>query len=143
MKLDRTRSFARIVGELYTPADCDRPAHFQQDHRFFDSQDCEIVSGRPLTKNVPNSSPVRESSVLRPEEKSAIAKERESLLKIVIGMAIVGYTWNPSRARNEATRDIVNDILALGLSIDDDTVRKFLRQAAELLPTQPIDSEKE
>ena len=133
MRLDRTRPFGKIVGS-HQPAECDRPAHYEQDKRIFDSQDREIVSGQPLTTSVPNALGAIGASALRPEEKSAIAKERESLLKLVIGMAIGGYKWDPGQARNRATREIVDDVLAQGLSIDDGTVIKFLRQAAELLP---------
>ena len=59
------------------------------------------------------------------------AKERESLLKLVIGMAVRGYKFDPGQARNQA--EICDDILLLGLSIDEDTVRKYLKQASQLL----------
>lgn len=136
MRLDRTRSFGAIKGEAYTPAGCDRPAHFDQDGRYFDAQDREILPGQPLASDVASAPLAKDACALRSEQKTANTKERESLLKIVIGMAIGGYKWDPGQARNAATREIVDDILALGLSIDDGTVVKFLRQAAELLPRE-------
>ena len=52
------------------------------------------------------SSPPREE---RPKSAAAKAKERISLLKLVLGMAIGGYGYNPSALRNKATQDIVGD----------------------------------
>ena len=65
--------------------------------------------------------------------------ERESLLKLVIGMAIEGYKYSPDAARNTATADIANDLAKLGLTMTDDTVRKWLKQAAKtVLPERPL-----
>lgn len=61
-------------------------------------------------------------------------KERDSALKLIIGMAISGYRYDPKANRNEATRDIANDLDNLGIALDPDTVRKWLREAADLLP---------
>lgn len=61
-------------------------------------------------------------------------KERESLLKMIIGMAVGGYRYTPQAKRNEATPDIVNDLNVNGVALDPDTVRKWLKEAAELLP---------
>ena len=55
------------------------------------------------------------------------------MLKLVIGMAVGWYGFDPHQARNQATKEILDDIRSLGLSIDDDTVRKYLKQASELL----------
>jgi hypothetical protein len=62
------------------------------------------------------------------------AKERESLLKLVIGMAIVGYKYDPAKQRNAAISEIAGDLQTLGVSLDEDTVRKWLREGAGLLP---------
>jgi hypothetical protein len=61
-------------------------------------------------------------------------REQESLLKMVIGMAIGGYSWNPRAARNSATTDIADDLARAGVPLDADTVRKWLKKGAELLP---------
>jgi hypothetical protein len=64
-------------------------------------------------------------------------KERHSLLKLVIGMAIVGYKFDPKAQRNQATADIASDLERLGIPLDPDTVRAYLREAAELLEMLP------
>lgn len=61
-------------------------------------------------------------------------KSITSLKKIIIGMAIGGYGYNPQEKRSEIPRQIVEDIERSGLSIDVDTVRKWLRESAEILP---------
>jgi hypothetical protein len=67
-------------------------------------------------------------------ERGLSGKERESVLKLVIGMAVKGYSFNPTVARSTAASEITSDLAELGLSISDDTVRKWLKEAAELLP---------
>jgi hypothetical protein len=68
------------------------------------------------------------------DDKPLHTKERESLLKLVIGMAIKGYTYDPSAAKSDAPGEIVEDLAECGLEIDPDTVRKYLKMGAELLP---------
>lgn len=61
-------------------------------------------------------------------------RETDSLLKLVIAMAIRGYGHRPEAARSEATARIVQDLEALGIPLDPATVRKWLREAAQRLP---------
>jgi hypothetical protein len=61
-------------------------------------------------------------------------RERESLLKLVIGMAVGGYGYDSAAARSEHPAEIANDLATSGVALDVDTVRKWLKQAAELLP---------
>jgi hypothetical protein len=63
-------------------------------------------------------------------------RERDSVMKLIIGLAIGGYRYDPTAARNDAIRDICSDLSLSGLPLDPDTVRKWLREAAELLPRQ-------
>ncbi|WP_139189052.1 hypothetical protein [Thalassobaculum litoreum] len=76
----------------------------------------------------------------RPERKPDLStpelttRERESLLKLVIGMAVGGYGLDPVASRSNATSEIASDIQRVGLSLDEDTVRKYLREARALLP---------
>jgi hypothetical protein len=67
-------------------------------------------------------------------EKSLGTRERESLLKLVIGLAIGGYGYDPKAARSDKTTEIAGDLAEQGVALDEDTVRKWLRLAAELLP---------
>ncbi len=57
-------------------------------------------------------------------------RERDTLYKLVIGMAMEGYRYNPRAARNDATAEIAADLAKHGIEVSDDTVRKWLRQAA-------------
>ena len=61
-------------------------------------------------------------------------KERESVLKLIIGMAIEGYRYDPSISRSPTTKEITDDLSKVGLPISEDTVRKWLKEAAGLLP---------
>jgi hypothetical protein len=67
-------------------------------------------------------------------EKPVSLRERESLLKLVIGMATAGYKYDGKAPRNTATSEIASDLEQLGIGLDVDTVRKWLREAAEMLP---------
>ncbi len=69
-----------------------------------------------------------------PTEKPISPRERESLLKLIIGMAIAGYTYDPRISRNTATAEIASDLDRLGIGLDVDTVRKWLKEAAGTLP---------
>jgi hypothetical protein len=61
-------------------------------------------------------------------------KERESVLTLIIAMATKNYNYNPNNLRNEAIKRITSHVNDVGLSIDEDTVRKWLKEAAELQP---------
>jgi hypothetical protein len=62
------------------------------------------------------------------------ARERESLLRLIVGMAIKGYAYNPKAAKNTATKEIADDLRLLGLALDEDTIRKYLSEAKDHLP---------
>ena len=64
-------------------------------------------------------------------------KERNTLLKLVIGMAVEQYDYNPASARNQATAHIATDLETNGVPLDRDTILKWLREASELLPNEP------
>jgi hypothetical protein len=63
-------------------------------------------------------------------------REKDSLLKLIIGMAIGGYSYNPQAGRSGSHKEISDDLIKIGLTLSDDTVRKYLREGAELLPPQ-------
>jgi hypothetical protein len=71
---------------------------------------------------------------LAADEKPIGTKERESLLKLVIGMARDSYNFDPKLSRSAVPQEIANDLAKYGISLDVDTVRKWLKQAAEFLP---------
>jgi len=67
-------------------------------------------------------------------EKPGWLRERDSLLKLVIGMAVKGYAYVPAAQKNSAVQDIANDLRLLGIPLDEDTVRKYLNEAKPLIP---------
>ena len=64
-------------------------------------------------------------------------RERDTLLKLIIGMAVQGYKYDPTAARSPVPKEITDDLSALGISIDGDTVRKYLKEAMQkVLPNR-------
>ncbi len=70
----------------------------------------------------------------RPRQQSP--GERNKMLGVLLAMAIDKYGYNPSAARNSATGTKGNSIKAslekIGLSIDADTVKKYLKESYEI-----------
>lgn len=64
--------------------------------------------------------------------------ERKKLLEIILGMAMHAYSYNPASNRNAATGSNKNSIYAgiqlVGLNASDDTIRKYLNEAADIFP---------
>lgn len=60
--------------------------------------------------------------------------ERSSLFKLILGMAIAGYKFNPQAEKNTAISDITEDLQKLGIGMSDDTVRKWINKAGEKFP---------
>lgn len=65
------------------------------------------------------------------------AKERDTFLKMIIGMAMGGYAYDPSAAKSHATNEIYGDLLLRGIRLDQDTIRNKLKEATLL-----VDSDK-
>jgi len=64
--------------------------------------------------------------------------ERNSLLRLIIGMAVGGYRYDPLATRSSVAPEIVKDLESAGVPLDADTVRKYLKEAADLLPRETI-----
>jgi len=60
--------------------------------------------------------------------------ERETLLKIIAGLAIAAYRYDPKKGKNEAIKEIQEDLSKLGVSMSDDTIRKKIQEGIELIP---------
>lgn len=74
-----------------------------------------------------------------PAQKELPLRERESLLKLVIGMAVKGYSYDPASSRSPTAKEIATDLALIGLPMDEDTVRKYLKESAGLLPQDPAE----
>jgi len=64
-------------------------------------------------------------------------KEQETLLKLISGIAVGQYGYDPKASRSPAAKEISDDLSRVGLSLDPDTVRKWLKQATEHYPPDP------
>jgi len=60
-------------------------------------------------------------------------RERNSLLKLLIGMAAGRYRHELGAKKSVAVTPILQDVERLGLSVSDETVRKYLKEAERLL----------
>lgn len=56
-------------------------------------------------------------------------KAKSSMLRLIAGMAIKGYRFDPSAAKSEAVKEICRDLEELNIPVSDDTIRKWLHEA--------------
>lgn len=63
-------------------------------------------------------------------------RERDTLLKLLIGMAVAGYKYSPDESRSHTPVEIASDLQGLGISMTDDTIRKWLKEARAMLPAK-------
>lgn len=79
-----------------------------------------------------------EVKALRAEQdgapKEMKSRERETASKIITGIAIAAYRLDPKAKRSDVVPEIVGDLERLGISVSDETIRKFLKIGIELLP---------
>lgn len=69
-----------------------------------------------------------------PPEKPQSPREREGMLKMIYAMAVGGYGFDPTSKRSNLVPDIVGDLTRQELSLSDDTIRRYIKAACELLP---------
>jgi len=72
-----------------------------------------------------------------PREEQLGEKERLTFLKLVLGMAVAGYEYDPKSKRSDTVAKICQDLDTLKIQVDPDTVRKKLREAAQRVEYQP------
>jgi len=68
------------------------------------------------------------------EGKPLKTRERETALKLIVGMAAAWYGYDPRTSKSSTVTEIVNDLAGKGIVLSDDTVRRWLTEAAEYLP---------
>lgn len=67
----------------------------------------------------------------RPRRDAPDPRERNSMLRIILGTAIGGYGFDPRVKRSAIAGEIADDVAThTGQKIDSDTVRKYLTEAA-------------
>ena len=67
----------------------------------------------------------------RPLNDNLDPREWDSLLKLVIGMAIDAYGYDVNANRSPIYKDISGSLATHGITVSDDTVRKWLNQAKD------------
>jgi hypothetical protein len=73
------------------------------------------------------------------KEKPLLTRERDTVLKMLGGMAVMKYGYDPKAVRNTAISAIVDDLDAAGVHVDTDTVRKWIREAADNMPPEAFE----
>ncbi|MDO8714241.1 MAG: hypothetical protein Q7K13_07170 [Polynucleobacter sp.] len=63
-------------------------------------------------------------------------RERNTLLKLIGGLAMDGYGMDIHATRLDKMAEMVNALASCGVMVDEDTLRKHLKAAAELIPNQ-------
>lgn len=61
---------------------------------------------------------------------SSVQKSFNTILKLVGGMAIAVYNYNPHERRSDTIRQIQSDLDLKGITLDADTIRKWVREGA-------------
>jgi hypothetical protein len=69
-------------------------------------------------------------------EITTLKRERESLRKLVIGMAMARHGFDPKVARSKTVTKIADDLRVTGVPLDEGTILNALRRGAELLPPE-------
>lgn len=79
----------------------------------------------------------RELEAVNTEQQSNFSNaskiERQTLLKLVSAMACEQYNYDPKNERSPATSAIRDDIESVGLSMDNKTILKWLKEASALV----------
>jgi hypothetical protein len=63
-----------------------------------------------------------------------ILKEPKIVKRLIIAMAVTKYNYDPKALRSAVPQKISDDLTRLGISVDVDTIRDWLRKSAEELP---------
>jgi hypothetical protein len=80
-------------------------------------------------------------TAIDPMTKPFDPRERASLLKMVLGMAMAIYGHDPKQTRITTVSEIKSELDRVGITLSDDTIRRYLREANEYAPDQLPDSE--
>jgi len=62
-----------------------------------------------------------------------LPRERASLLKLVIAMAIKHYRYDPGAKRSNVVANIRSTLIQVGTDLDDKTILSYLREGADVL----------
>lgn len=80
----------------------------------------------------PNDWDAKNNVAAAPQSRSAESRERNTLLRIFVGLAVHHYGYRPGGP--SVVTKIRNNLLLAGIAVDDDTLRKYLHEGDDLLP---------
>jgi hypothetical protein len=66
-------------------------------------------------------------------------KGRSSALKLILGLALGGYGYDPTAAKSGKVKEICDDLHRHGIELGDDAVRRWLTEAAKQVEWQKPD----
>jgi hypothetical protein len=98
------------------------------------------IDNRPIIKKMVKytKADIIESQARDDTPKDLSETERNTMLKLILGMAIDSYGYDPAKTKNSATGNNSGSIKAalekIGLSADEKTISKYLKTAAEQYP---------
>ena len=61
-------------------------------------------------------------------------KERNTLYKIILGMAVKGYGYDPEASKSHAPKEIEDDLAQLNINLTAETIRRYLKEAHSEFP---------
>lgn len=67
------------------------------------------------------------------DDKPLDPRERSTMLKMIVTMAVAGYRYNPKAERSTIPSELESDMNLLGIGINLETIRKHLRSGSALL----------
>lgn len=68
----------------------------------------------------------------RPKDKPLGSRERDTLLKMILGLAMSGHAYDPAATKSTTVNEISSDLERVGLALDLETIRRKLKEAAAL-----------
>jgi hypothetical protein len=76
---------------------------------------------------------IREAPAASDPTKTQSPIERQNMLKTIYTMAVKGYGYDPTQKRSTIVSEIVSDLDLAGLSLSEDTVRRYIKEASDNL----------
>ncbi len=67
------------------------------------------------------------------DQNELTTRERNTLLKMIFGIAVTRYRYDSAALRSDAVRRIAGDLDQAGVHIDDDTIRSWIKKAVQLV----------
>jgi len=56
-------------------------------------------------------------------------KEKNTMLKIILGMALISYKYDPTDSKSTISKEISDDLIRCNLDVTAETIRKYLKEA--------------